>query len=334
MAYKNKQIVFSSYADGLPSVDNFSAATTELPSCEEGNVIVKNHYISVDPAQKGWMSSAINYASATLGEAMRALAVGEIIESKVDGYPVGAFVTGWFGWQEYAHVDREKILSKVNPDLVPIKYHISILGLNGLTAYIALNDVLAPKFGDTVLVSTAAGGVGSITGQLAKQMGCRVVGLTGSAEKVALCLEDYGYDIAINYKDNDWLDQLEQACPQGIDRYFDMAGGWISDALIYLLNQGAVHAQVGTAAVASWDPIPTAPRRERFILVKELTQKGFVIFNHSERFDAASEHLVSMINDGSLTFREHIYHDLAEAPKALVSLYEGTNKGKALIQLV
>ncbi len=334
MTYQNAQIIFDSYADGLPKVDNFTSGTETITQCDADKIIVRNHYLSVDPAQKGWMSSAVNYASATLGEAMRALAVGEIVESNLKDYQVGEFVTGWFGWQEYAHVGAEKIQRKVDPDMAPIKYAISIFGLNGLTAYIALKDIIAPKSDDTILVSTAAGGVGSIVGQLAREFGCHVIGLTGSDAKVERCCNEYGYDDAINYKSENWLKQLQQACPKGIDGYFDMTGGWITDNVIDLMNHSSVHAQVGTAAVASWDPVPVAPRRERVILVKEMTQKGFIIFNHEHRFEEASNFLAAMLEAETLNFRENIHQGLASAPTALESLYQGDNTGKVIISLL
>lgn len=334
MPYSNHQIIFNSYADGLPKASNFVEAHQTIDRCEPEHIIVRNHFLSVDPAQKGWMSPAVNYASATLGEPMRDLAVGEVVESQLEGFQPGDFVTGWFGWQEYAHVNKDKILRIVDPDLGPIKYAISIFGINGLTAYIALKDIIHPKPGDTILVSTAAGGVGSITGQLAKRLGCRVVGLTGSDDKARQCCEKYGYNAAINYKSEGWFEQLKQACPDGIDGYFDMAGGWITDTVIELMNHFSIHAQVGTAAVASWDPTPTAARRERVILLKEMTQKGFIIFNHPHRFAEATRYLAQLLEQNALNFDEDIHHGLASAPHALVSLYQGTNTGKALIQLI
>jgi len=330
----NRQVILASYADGVPRASNFTFSESELRRCEPGHVIVRNHYLSIDPAQKGWMSRAVNYASARLGEPMMALAVGQIVESALGEYSVGEYVTGWFGWQEYAHVAPSAIQRKVDPALAPLRYAISVLGLNGLTAYIVLTDLLRPKGGETLLVSTAAGAVGSIVGQLAKQRGCRTVGLTGSDEKAAMCTREYGYDTAINYKSEDWLARLAKACPHGVDKYFDMAGGWISDELIHLMNRLGVHAQVGTAAVAAWDPWPTAPRRERVVLVKELSQHGFVVFNHGHRFAEATESLVDLIRRDRLRFHEDMHDGLQHAPAALEGLYNGTNMGKSLIRLL
>ncbi len=334
MPYLNHQILLDSHADGLPEVSNFIPAKQTINHCDADKVVIRNHYLSVDPAQKGWMSSAVNYASATLGEPMRALAVGQVVESNLEDYEVGEFVTGWFGWQEYAHVGTDKIRRKVDPDQAPIKYAVSIFGLNGLTAYIAMKDILAPEPGETLLISTAAGAVGSIAGQLARRWDCHVVGLTGSDQKAALCCNEYGYHAAVNYKSDDWLEQLRRACPNGIDKYFDMAGGWITDQAIHLMNHFGVHAQVGTAAVASWDPVPQAARRERVILLKELTQKGFIIFNHTDRYDEATTQLGNLLHSGELRFHEDIRDGLDSAPQALVALYQGTNLGKTLIRLI
>ena len=331
--YPNKQIILAARTDGLPRADHFATRSAVLKGCDSGMVIVRNHYLSVDPAQKGWMSTAVNYASATVGEPMKALAVGEIVESRLEDFRVGEFVTGWFGWQDYAHVGLDSIQRKVDPTLAPIRYAVSILGLNGLTAWIVIQDLLQLQPGQTCLISTAAGAVGSIAGQLARQRGCHVIGLTGSDEKVAICEREFGYHAAINYKEEGWLQALQRACPQGVDRYFDMAGGWISDAVIQLMNQKGFHAQVGTAAVAAWDPVPSGPRRERIILVKELTQKGFVIFNHVSRFEEAIRELVQLLDSEGLCFREDIRDGLDAGPQALVDLYSGSNTGKALIRL-
>ncbi|MAZ89998.1 MAG: NADP-dependent oxidoreductase [Cellvibrionaceae bacterium] len=334
MRYLNHQIILKRRTDGLPCAGDFSLGEQWIDGCGAGEVLVRNYYLSVDPAQKGWMGSAVNYASAVVGQPMRALAVGEVLVSQAEGFSVGDFVVGWLGWQEYACVTTDKIQTKVDPTVAPLRYALGALGLNGLTAYIALNDILSPDPEDTVLVSTAAGGVGSIVGQLAKRRGCHIVGLTSSDAKARLCCCEYGYDRVVNYTASDWLQQLKAACPNGVDRYFDMVGGWITDEVIGLMNHSGVHAQVGTAAVEGWSPVPLAPRRERAVLVKELTHKGFIAFNHEHRFDHARRHLLDMIDCGALNYREDIRDGLASAPAALVSLYEGTNTGKTLVRLV
>jgi len=329
----NKQVLLASWARGLPQASDFRFAEQVLSPCKQGHVIIKNHYLSVDPAQKGWMSKAQNYSNAALGEPMKALAVGEVIESSLPEYKAGDFVSGWFGWQQYAHVDADAIDRKINPATGPIQNAIGLLGIVGLTAYIALKDVINPRPGQTILVSTAAGGVGSIVGQLAKRWGCRVIGITGSDEKLGRCLNEFGYNAAFNYKKEGWQEALKAACPEGIDGYFDMAGGWISDGVVELLNARSVHVQVGTAAVASWDPTPQAPRRERLLLVKEITHQGFVIFNHASRFDEASRYLAQCLANKELVFREQVLDGLESAPQALESLYQGKNNGKILIRL-
>ncbi len=334
MTYINRQILLDTYTDALPRTGNFVESVTHIEACEQGKLLIRNHYLSVDPAQKGWMSRAANYASASLGEPMRALAVGEIIESGLDDFLEGEYVTGWFGWQEYAHVGRDAVQRGLGAVERPIRYALGVYGLNGLTAYIVLEDILQPKAGETLLVSTAAGGVGSIAGQLAREKGARVIGLTGSDDKVALCTGDYGYHAAVNYRAPDWREQLAAACPDGIHKYFDMTGGWISDEVVALMNQSAVHAQVGTAAVASWDPAPLAPRRERVLLMKEITQRGFVIFNHPHRYPEALGYLHERVSNGQLKLREDIREGLSAAPGALVDLYAGLNQGKLLIRLV
>lgn len=334
MTFINKKIILTHYAEGLPRLDNFSTTQEVMEDCPENNVVIRNHFVSADPAQKGWMSGVTNYAHAPLGETMRALGVGEIIVSRMKDYQVGEFVTGWFGWQEYAHAGTEQIIRKVNPAQAPLQTALGVLGINGLTAYIVLNDILSPKKDETLLVSSAAGTVGSIVGQLAKNKGCRVVGLTGNDQKVALACSEFGYDSVINYQTSGLTEALKKACPNGIDTYFDNVAGEISDSVFPLMNVAGRIAQVGTASIASWHPLPHGPRRERLILTRELHHQGFVIFNHEHRFAEALNHLSAMITAGSLKYREEIYEGLEQAPHALLSLYEGSNTGKTLIRLI
>lgn len=334
MGYRNRQLLLTRYAAGLPDAENFTFTESTLDTCAPDHIIVRNHFLSADPAQKGWMSGVANYASAQLQQPMKALAVGQVVESRLDGFNTGDYVCGWLGWQEYAHVDQPQIIRTVDPTVAPIQTALGVMGINGLTAYIALEDILAPQAGETLLVSSAAGAVGSIVGQLARAKGCRVVGLTGSDIKVELACSHFGYHQAINYKTAELANALNTACPKGIDAYFDNVGGQIADAVFSQMNNRGRIAQVGTASIASWDPVPSGPRRERLILIKELFHRGFVIFNHAHRFDDALLHLSDLIREGKLNYKEEIYNGLEQAPQALASLYNGDNLGKTLIQLV
>ena len=337
MPYNNRQVLLTSTTTGLPEKSNFELAESVIENCEPEHLIVRNHFLSADPAQKGWMSPVQNYASARVGDPMRAFAVGEVLESNLPGYSAGEFVVGLFGWQEYAHVSKNQIQRKLDPGQAPIQTSLGVLGIAGLTSYIVLADIIRLEREETLVVSSAAGAVGSVAGQLGREAGCRVVGLTGSDEKVELACSEFGYHECLNYRDFGDTDQLAQAlnetCPNGIDGFLDCTGGSISDAVIAVMNNRGRIAQVGTANVAAWNPIPQGPRRERQILVKELRQQGFIIFNHSDRFPEAIEQLSSRIQNGSLSYREHLFEGLESAPDALISLYQGTNMGKALVQL-
>ena len=212
-------------------------------------MLVRNVYLSVDPAQRGWVSAVANYSQpVAIGAVMRALAVGEVVRSRSDEMPEGAFVTGMLGWQDYA-VAKAGTLRKIDPATAPISVYLGVLGINGLSAYFGLLDKGQPKPGETVVVSTAAGAVGSCVGQIAKIMGCRAVGIAGGPEKVALCREAFGYDAAIDYKGDDDLGAaLDAACGDGIDVFFDNTGGAILDAVMGRINIGARIVICGTAA--------------------------------------------------------------------------------------
>lgn len=333
MSYKNNRIILAEYTDGLPSAHCFASDLEIINNCAAEKVIIKNHYLSADPAQKGYMSKAANYARAELGEAMHALAVGEVVESRSDDFAVGEFVTDWFGWQVYAHVTTEKIIRKVDPDISPIKTAIGALGISGLAAYIALHTILEPGKGQTLVISTAAGAVGSIVGQLAKNIGCRVIGITSTYEKAHIAKTEFGYDEVVLYQSAGFASALAQVCPHGIDAFFDNTGGHIADTVFPLMNNRGRIAQVGTTAIQSWDPPPVGPRKERLILIKELRCEGFIIFNHTDCFPEAIEYLGQMLRAGELNYREDIYEGLGSAPDALISLYKGSNRGKTIIRL-
>jgi NADPH-dependent curcumin reductase len=239
-----------------------------------------------------------------------------------------------FGWQEYALADARAISRTVPRDDIPLSAALGVLGLNGLTAYFALLDVGAPKPGDTVLVSTAAGSVGSCVGQIAKIVGCRTVGITGGARKVQLCLDEFGYDAAIDYKSGvDLGAAIAAAAPQGVDVYFDNTAGAISDTAYAHLAVGARIVVCGTASVSSWDPWPTGPRVERHLLVKRARMQGFLAFDYAARFPEAIAQLSEWIRDGRLRYREEFLDGIDAAPDAIAGLYRGENLGRRLIRL-
>jgi NADPH-dependent curcumin reductase CurA len=265
-----------------------------------------------------------------IGEPMRALALGVVVESENAELRVGEFLYGWFGWQDYALVKPEQVFLRAAGEL-PLTAFASVLGINGITAYLALTELGRPVRGDTLLVSTAAGSVGSFVGQIGRGLGCRAIGLTGDDEKVACCRERYGYDEAINYKTAQLAQTITATAPNGINVYFDNTGGAILDVVLRQMAVGGRVVQCGTASIGSWSPPPTGLRNEREILTRRLVWSGFIIFDHAARFAAAADALAALYRNGSLTYDVDIAEGIEQAPGAIATLYAGENKGKKLI---
>src|SRR5712671_7115525 len=287
---ENRQVRLVARPRGIPQAEHFSLVTEPVAAVGKGEILIQNRYLSVDPAQRGWANDEGNYsAPVPLNTPMRALAVGEVIESRAPGLAEGEFVYGWFGWQSYCAAESDAVLRRVDPLALPLSANLSLLGINGLTAYLAFNRLGNPRLGDHVLVSTAAGSVGSFVGQLARLAGCRPVGLTGSQEKAALARARYGYEEMIDYRrETDIALAIKRACPEGNDIFYDNTGGIISDAAIRSMRLHGRVIQCGTAANASWSPSPTGPRQEREVLTRRLLWSGFIIFDHIAEFPAAA----------------------------------------------
>ncbi len=334
-APRNRQVTLASRPGGIPQAEHFALRVTALPEPRDGEILVRNHVLSVDPAMRGWVSAVANYSKPVgIGEVMRSFAAGEVLESRHPGFVPGERVSGLFGWQDYAAVPASAVTRKVLEHDLPLSASLGVLGLNGPTAYWALLDIGQPKPGETVVVSTAAGAVGSIAGQIAKLRGCRTIGIAGGPEKRRQCLEEFGYDAAIDYKAGPIEAALTEAAPDGVDVYFDNTGGPISDAV---LRQLAVRARVvicGTASLSTWDPWPQGPRMERHLLVKRARMQGFLIFDYADRTEEAVAQLASWVRAGKLVFREDILDGIEHAPGAIARLYRGENSGKLLIRLV
>lgn len=333
-AKTNRQVRLKSRPTGIPGAENFEIVDAEVPALAEGQVLVRNIYLTAEPAMRGWVSVIGNYSEPVpLGGVMRAPAVGRVEESRHLDFHPGEFVTGLFGWQDYAAVDASAIQRKVPATGLPISTALGVLGLNGLTAYFALLDVGQPKAGETVVVSTAAGAVGSCAGQIAKIMGCRTVGIAGGPEKTRLCREQFGYDAAIDYKAGGLESALAAACPDGTDVYFDNTSGAISDAVLKHLRQGARVVICGTASVSSWDPPPVGPRVERHLLVKRARMQGFLIFDYAPRFAEGLAALTEWVRTGLIHYREDMLEGIEQAPGSIAGLYRGENLGKRIIRI-
>lgn len=332
------RVVLRERATGTPTAAHFAVETdAPVPDCREGTCLVRNRFVGVEPAMKGWISTAQNYASVPTGATMAAFGVGDVVASRLDGVAVGAVVAGRTGWQEFGVADPREPLFRVVDD-VPAGHAestaLGVLGINGLTAYLGL-EAARPAEGETVLVSTAAGAVGSAVGQLARSAGCRAVGVAGGAAKAALCVDAFGYDACVDYRARagDLGAALAAACPRGVDVFYDMVGGAVLDAALPVLNAGARVMVVGTAGTASWDPPPLGPRVERRVLVQRATLRGFLVFDHAARFPAALDDLAAMVASGALAYREDVRVGLAAAPAALADLYAGANAGKVVISV-
>lgn len=334
MTATNRQVRLKSRPSGIPQAENFEIVETPVPEPADGEVLVRNLYLSVEPAMRGWVSAVANYAEpVAVGAVMRSLSTGRVVVSRDAGYHAGDLVTGWLGWQEYACVRPQAIQRKLLPSGLPISTSLGVLGLNGLTAYFGLLEIGRPKAGQTVVVSTAAGAVGSCVGQIAKIKGCRAVGIAGGAGKTKLCIEVFGYDAAIDYKADDLDQALSAACPDGVDIYFDNTAGAISDAVLKHLAIGARVIVCGTASIASWSPAPQGPRVERHLLVKRASMQGLLVMDHEARYPGALEELSRWVSADQLRYREDILQGLEQAPGAIAGLYRGENLGKRLIRL-
>lgn len=330
---ENRQVRLTSRPNGIPQAEHFSLVTAPVAAPGKGEMLVENRYLSVDPAQRGWANDEGNYsAPVPLNTPMRALAVGEVVESNTPEFRAGDFVYGWFGWQRYCVTTPDTVLRRVASSALPLSANLSVLGMNGLTAYLAFHGIGDPKPGEHVLVSTAAGSVGSFVGQLAQIAGCRAVGLTSSADKIAQAKARYGYQDMINYREAaDLGAAIRAACPEGNDIFFDNTGGAIADAAIRTMRLRGRIIQCGTAANASWTPVPTGPRPEREILARRLRWSGFIIFDHLAEFEAAATRLADLALAGRIVHDEEILPGLEHAPGAIAQLYRGENHGKLII---
>ncbi|KLN59324.1 alcohol dehydrogenase [Kiloniella spongiae] len=330
---KNKKLVLAARPNPAISTEIFRLEEKQLSSLSDGQLLIKNHYLSVDPAMRGWVTDMPNYIPPVeIGTVMRSFAVGEVVESKHSDYAVGDFVYGLFGWQEFAVSDGFDVERKVNPDDGPLSINLHVLGMTGATAWFGLTEIGDPKHGETVVVSTAAGAVGSMVGQIAKARGCRTVGITGSDEKAVRCLNEFGYDAVLNYKTaTDLAGDLTKACPDGVDVYFDNVSGPITDAVMNQFNIGARMTVCGVIGISPEHV--NGPRVSRTMLVKRAKMQGFLIFDHMHRLSEAVAGLLPLYKAGKLSFSEEIFEGLSSAPRGLESLLAGTNQGKVIVKL-
>ncbi len=336
----NHEILLKTRPQGRVTSDLFERVEVPVPTPGEGEVLLRVLFLSLEPAMRGWIADAPNYRDPVpLGAVMPGFTVSEVAASEHPDYAVGEIVAGRQGWREWAVSDGSDIDRKLDPEAAPITTALHLLGLTGITAYLGLTEVGRPKAGETVAVSTAAGAVGSAVGQIAKALGCRTLGLTGSDDKVRDCTSLYGYDAALNYKTaGDLSAAIGAAAPDGIDVYFDNTGGAISDAVMEHLAVRARVVVCGTMAIdpggaTANDPPAMGPRPNRQLLVKRARMEGFLVLDHMDRAADAVAAMAGWLREGKLAYREDVTNGLEAAPEALVRLLAGENTGKMLVRV-
>ncbi|MEM7584849.1 MAG: NADP-dependent oxidoreductase [Acidobacteriota bacterium] len=332
MTENNLQILLASRPEGLPNDSNFKHQELPVRDPEEGEVLVRVIYLSLDPAMRGWMTDRKSYVPPIgIGELMRGLASGEVVASRHEGFSPGDRVAGLFGWQRFATVPG-KGLEKLPPG-VPLPLAMGPLGMTGMTAYFGLLDVGEPKEGETVLVSGGAGAVGSIVGQIARVKGCRVVGIAGTDDKCSWLEDDLGFDAAINYKTANLDEAFKKTCPKGIDVYFDNVGGETLNTALKFINRGARVVICGAISqYNATEPVP-GPSNYLSLLINRARMEGFIIFDYQDRFGPAQAEMLGWIQDGKIQARSDIVDGLENAPQALLRLFDGSNTGKLLVQV-
>ena len=336
---RNQQILLDNRPQGEATVDNFRLVTTDTPALQDGQVLVRHHYLSLDPYMRGRMNDSKSYAaSQPLGEVMIGGTVGEVVESRHPAYAVGDKVVGMGGWQEYIVADGNTpgMLRKVDTTHVPLSAYLGAVGMPGVTAWYGLVKIIAPKAGETVVVSAASGAVGSAFGALAKARGCRVVGIAGGPDKCRYVTEELGFDACIDHRANGDLKSmaraLKEACPDGIDGYFENVGGYILDAVLLRANAFARVAVCGM--IAGYDGQPLPLQNPALILINRMRVEGFIVSEHMEVWPEALKELGGLVASGKLRPRETIAQGLAAAPEAFLGLLKGKNFGKQLVKLV
>jgi hypothetical protein len=334
MATVNRQITLASRPVGFPKVSDFQLVYSPLPSPGAGEVLVRSVYLSLDPYMRERMSGGDSYARpVAIGEVMIGGAVALVMKSEDPKFRDGDAVEGMLGWQEYAVV-QGRGLRRIDPSLAPISTALGVLGMPGLTAFFGLLDICSPQSGETVVVSGAAGAVGMVAGQIAKIMGCRVVGVAGSDAKLSWLLDELGFDAAINYKTAvDFQDRLAELCPGGIDVYFDNVGGAVTDAAVRLINPGARISVCGQMSQYNLEEAETGPRWLGQLIARQAKVQGFLVSSYAEGFTEGLEQLAKWLQQGRLKYREDVAQGIEAAPQAFIGMLQGKNEGKQLVQL-
>lgn len=327
----NRRIVLASRPQGAASTSNFRLEEVPVPALLPGQILVRNHWLSLDPYMRGRMNEGRSYASAQpLDDVMVGGTAGEVIESRHPAFSAGDHVVAYLGWQEYGVSDGTGVY-KVDTRDVPLSAYLGAVGMPGVTAWYGLNRIIAPHHGETIVVSAASGAVGGVVGQLAKIGGCRAIGIAGGPEKCDYVTRELKFDACIDYKSEDVGQQLKQVAPDGVDGYFENVGGAIMDAVLPRMNAFGRIALCGLIAGYDGTPIPIA--NPAWLLVSRLLLKGFIVTEHMDVWPAALKELGGHVAAGRIRYRETVAHGLENAPQAFLGLLRGANFGKQLVKL-
>lgn len=330
----NRQVVLAARPVGFPKESDFGLVEKTVPVPDAGQMLIRIVYLSLDPYMRALMSARESYArSLQVGDVMVGGTVGKVVQSNLPGFVKGDIVEGMLGWQEYTVAEGDG-LRKVDPKIAPISTALGILGMPGLTAYFGLLEIARPDAGDTVVISGAAGAVGSVAGQIAKIHGCRVVGIAGSDAKINYMVGELGFDAAFNYRSiENYYETLREICPDGIDVFFDNVGGSLSDAVFRLLRPRARVAVCGQISQYNLESVELGPRLLGTLIRKQARVEGFLVTQFADRYAEGRRQLTKWLSEGRLKYREDIVDGLENAPRAFIGMLHGRNMGKQLVKL-
>lgn len=328
-----KQIRLKERPVGMPTHETFDWTNNEVSDPSEGEVLLKSIYISVDPYMRGRMNDQKSYVEPyTVGEIISGGVIAEVVKSNSSEYVLGDLVIGNLGWQTY-QIAHEDHLRKIDPKQAPISTHLGVIGMPGMTAYFGLLDIGKPESGETVVVSGAAGAVGTVVGQIAKIAGVRVVGIAGTDEKIKYLKEELQFDEVINYKSEQFVESLKKACPKGVDVYYDNVGGEVSDAVLRLINKGARIPICGQISLYNLEKPDYGIRVQPNLLVNSALMKGFIVSDYGAHFEEAIKDLSKWLQEGKLKYKETIVEGFENIPDAFIGLFKGENIGKYIVKV-
>lgn len=330
----NKEIVLAEYPKGVPTENTFRIQDIPMPKLEPGQVLLKSLFVSVDPGMRGFMDKGKDDAAGlkfALNKPITSRSVAQVIESKNDDFPKGTIIHGRLAWQKYQAFETAA-LEKVNPDLAPVSTSVSILGVPGLTAYFGITEIGKAKKGETVVVSGAAGAVGSVAVQVAKIFGCKVIGIAGSRKKIEYLENELGIDKGINYKSGNLNEAIKEACPEGVDVFFDNVGGEVFDAVFENINRKARIVVCGQISEYNSSETPSGPRPQQVLIKKSARMEGFVVFDFKDEFAVAKKQIADWLNSGKIMYKEHLTEGFKNIPAAFIGLFSGENIGKQMVK--